>query len=316
MRRVLALVLAVIVFAAAAPAQSPQNNFLFIQLSDPQFGFFNNDIDFPQETANFEFTVANVNRLKPDFVIITGDLVNKPGDPVQMAEYDRIRKKLLPSIPVYEMPGNHDIENAPTPQTVAAYRARYGPDRYTFRHKSVLGIVLNSTVIHTPDKVSAELADQDAWLRTELAKAKASDAKHIVVFQHHPWFLKTADEEDSYFNLPRVRRDPLLALFRDAGVKTLVSGHYHQNAVATDGGFEAITTGAVGRPLGQSESGFRLFLVTDTALTHRYVNLGQIPTSINPASGRLGGAAPGGAGRGAAPAPGTPAPAASGARGQ
>jgi len=305
MRRMVALALFVLAIAAAAPLPAQQAPFFFIQLSDPQFGFFNNDIDFPQETANFEFTVANVNRLKPDFVIITGDLVNKPGDPAQMAEYARIRKKLLPGIPVYEMPGNHDLENAPTPETVKAYRATYGLDRYVFRHKNVLGIVLNSTVIHTPDKVSDELLAQDAWLKAELAKAKTSDAKHIIVFQHHPWFLAKADEDDSYFNVPKVRREPLLALFREAGVKTLVSGHYHQNAVATDAGFEAITTGAVGRPLGQSESGFRIFHVTDAAITHRYYNLGLIPTSINAARGL-------GAARGAAP---TGAPAGAPGRG-
>lgn len=285
MRRLLALAVLVLAVAAAAPMSLQQAPFFFIQLTDPQFGFFNNDIDFPQETANFEFTVANVNRLKPDFVVITGDLINKPGDPAQLSEYDRIRKQIAPTIPVYEMPGNHDIENAPTPERLAAYRAKYGPDRYVFRHKNVLGIVLNSTVIHTPDKVPAELAAQDAWVRTELAKAKATDAKHIIVFQHHPWFIAKADEDDSYFNLPKVRREPLLALFREAGVKTLVSGHYHQNAVAADGGFEAITTGAVGRPLGMSESGFRIFHVTDTAVTHRYYNLGLIPTAINATRG-------------------------------
>jgi len=303
MRRILVLVLVLVAAVAASARQTAQTPFFFIQLSDPQFGFFNNDVDFPQETANFEFVVANINRLKPDFVVITGDLINKAGDPAQMAEYDRIKKMILPSITVYQMPGNHDLENAPTPERLAAYRAKYGPDHYVFRHKNVLGVVLDSTVIHTPDKVPDQLAEQDAWLKAELAKAKASDAKHIIVFQHHPWFLAKADEDDSYYNIPKVRREPLLALFRDAGVKTLVSGHYHQNAVATDAGLEAITTGPVGRPIGPAESGLRIFYVTDTAITHRYFDLGLIPTSINPARGL--GAAPGpaaGAGRGAAPA--------------
>jgi 3',5'-cyclic AMP phosphodiesterase CpdA len=296
-----------LVLAVTTPAQQATPPFSFIQLSDPQFGFFNNDIDFPQETANFEFAVANVNRLKPDFVVITGDLINKPLDPVQMAEYDRIRKRIDASIPVYEMPGNHDIENAPTPATLAAYRARYGQDRYVFRHKNLLGLVLNSTVIHTPDNVQGELATQDAWIRTELGKARTSGARHTVVFQHHPWFLAKADEDDQYFNIPRARRDPLLALFREAGVKTLISGHYHQNAVASDGGFDAIVTGAVGRPLGGSQSGFRIFVVTDDAITHRYVDFGQVPTTVNPARG-LGGGRPGG--------PGGPAGPARGGRGQ
>ena len=60
--------------------------FFFIQLTDPQLGMFTDNKDFVQETANFEFAVAAVNRLKPAFVVITGDLVNKPGD----AGYSRV----------------------------------------------------------------------------------------------------------------------------------------------------------------------------------------------------------------------------------
>jgi 3',5'-cyclic AMP phosphodiesterase CpdA len=298
MHRVVVLALVTVLGLASTPRQTATPPFLFIQLSDPQFGFFNNDVDFPQETANFEFAVANVNRLQPDFVIITGDLINKPGDPAQLAEYDRIRRMISPSIRVYEVSGNHDIENAPTPESLAAYRKRYGPDWYVFQHKTLLGIVLNSTLIHTPDRAPAELAAQDRWLAAELTKARTNPARHMVVFQHHPWFTQKADEDDTYFNVPRIRRDPLLASLRAAGVKTLISGHYHQNAVANDAGFDAITTGAVGRPLGGSQSGFRAFVVTDSGIQHRFYDFGQMPTRIDPASGR-------GLGRGAAPATGS-----------
>lgn len=295
MRRIaLAVVLALTLVAAALPAQAPTPPFFFIQLSDPQFGMFTADKAFDQETANFEFAVATVNRLKPAFVVITGDLVNKPGDGPQMAEYDRIRARISRDIPVYEMAGNHDIENEPTPETIAAYEKRYGPDRYVFTRGTFTGIVLNSTVIHTPTKVGSALAAQEAWLRAQLTDARASGAKHIVIFQHHPWFLAKADEEDGYFNIPRVRRDPLLALFHASGVKLLVSGHYHQNSVATDGDLEMVTTGPVGKPLGTAKSGIRVFLVTDAGITHRYFEFGDLPTTIDPSTGRLG-AAPAGA---------------------
>lgn len=281
-RLLLASALAVLA-CAAVPAQSPTAPYLFLQLSDPQFGMFTADRDFVQETANFEFAVASVNRLKPDFVVITGDLVNRPGDGPQMAEYDRIRARVDPSITVYEMPGNHDVENVPTPERLAAYTARYSRDHYVFHHKNLLGIVLNSSLIHSPDKAPEAYQAQLAWLRTELTAARASGARHIVVFQHHPWFLQAADEPDAYFNIPLARRTPLLALFREAGVRTLVSGHYHRNAVAQDAGFDAITTGAVGMPLGGSRSGLRVFRVTDQAITHRYVAFGEVPNAIDPA---------------------------------
>src|SRR5215210_600272 len=68
--------------------------FFFIQLSDPQFGMFTDNKDFAQETANFEFAVATINRLKPAFVVITGDLINKPGNVPQLVEFLRIAGKV------------------------------------------------------------------------------------------------------------------------------------------------------------------------------------------------------------------------------
>ena len=103
--------------------------FFFLQFSDPQFGMFTDNRDFVQETANFEFAVATANRLHPAFLIVTGDLVNKPGDTAQIAEYHRIAAKLNPSTPLYNVAGNHDVENVPTPESVAAYIKEFGPDR-------------------------------------------------------------------------------------------------------------------------------------------------------------------------------------------
>lgn len=271
------------------PQAVPDGGFFFAQLSDTQFGFSNNDIDFIQDTANAEFAVATVNRLRPAFVIVTGDLVNKPGDAAQIAEYQRIMAKVDRSIPVYQVAGNHDIENEPTPATIAAYRKVHGRDYYTFRHGALLGIVLNSSVIHSPKNVTAELAEQDAWLKAEIERARSSGARHVVIFQHHPYFLEKADEADQYFNIPLVRRAPLLELYRTSGIRYLVSGHLHRSVEATDGGVTSIVTGPVGRPLG-GQSGFRIFVVTDTDITSRYYGLGEMPYRIGPAAGRGSGA--------------------------
>lgn len=267
--------------STAAQAPAP---FFFVQLSDPQFGMFTADRSFDQETANFEFAVANINRLKPAFVVITGDLVNKAGDVAQIAEYRRVRAQIDTAIPVYDMPGNHDVENTPTPATVAAYNAAIGRDRYTFAYQDFRGVVLDSTLIHTPDKALGPAALQEAWLRMTLADAKATGARHIVIFQHHPWFLKSADEPDQYFNIPLVRRAPLLALFRQAGVSMLVSGHLHESAVAAFDGIPAITTAPTGMPLNGAHSGMRLFVVKPDGITHRFFEFGELPGAIDPAS--------------------------------
>src|SRR5437868_882524 len=100
----------------------------FVQMADPQFGMYSNNADFSQETANFEFAIANANRLRPSFVVVCGDLINQAGDPRQTAEYLRVAAKLDRSIPLHNVAGNHDVGNSPTPASLKVYRARFGPD--------------------------------------------------------------------------------------------------------------------------------------------------------------------------------------------
>lgn len=276
-RLVLTLSAGLALALASVRAEAP---FFFIQLSDPQLGMFTDNKDFTQDAANFEFAVTAVNRLRPAFVVVTGDLVNKPGDNAQIAEYRRIIAKIDPSIPVYNISGNHDVKNVPTPESLAAYEKSFGPDRYVFRHRSVTGLVLNSTLIHSPQEAQTQLAEQERWLRAELTRARAAGPGHIVIFQHHPWFIANASEPDQYFNIPLARRAAYLALFREFGVRYLFCGHYHRNAEARDGTLENITSGPVGKPLGGAKSGLRVAIVRDDRIEHRYYELGELPTTI------------------------------------
>lgn len=282
-KRILTVCLGVLGWLALATprAASAAEPFYFIQLSDPQLGMFSDNREFVQDAANFELAVTAVNRLRPAFVVVTGDLVHKPGDAAQIAEYRRIIGKVHPSIPVYNIAGNHDVENVPTTASLAAYGKIFGPDRYTFRHEGLVGIVLNSTLIHSPDKAAEALDAQELWLRTELRKAKEGKAQHIVIFQHHPWFIKEATEADGYFNIPLARRAAYLALFREFGVRYLFCGHYHRNAEARDGALENITSGPVGKPLGGAKSGIRVAIVREDQIEHRYFELSELPAKID-----------------------------------
>ncbi|HNQ73384.1 MAG TPA: metallophosphoesterase [Verrucomicrobiota bacterium] len=271
-----ALMLCLTGFAVAATEP-----FFFVQLSDPQLGMFTDNRDFTQETANLEFAVATINRLRPAFVVVTGDLVNQPGHAAQIHEYQRIIHQIAPDIPVHSLPGNHDVGNHPTAASVAAYTNHFGPDHYTFRHDSFVGIGLNSTLIHSPQHAPALAAAQEQWLASELQQARAAGARHIVIFAHHPWFLKSADEPDEYFNIPAEHRRRHLQWFREAGVTHLFSGHYHRNAVGRDGDLEAVTTGPVGMPLAGGKSGLRIVVVRDEGLAHRYYDFGELPKTVD-----------------------------------
>jgi serine/threonine-protein phosphatase CPPED1 len=267
-----------LLLSASLPAADP---FFFVQLADPQLGMFADNQDFAQETANLEFAVAAINRLHPAFVVVSGDMLNRPGDTAQIREYQRIMSRVATNIPVYPVVGNHDIGNAPSPADIATYTNHFGADHYTFRHAGFAGIVLNSVIIHTPQHTANELAEQELWLQAELKHARQNGAQHVVIFAHHPWFLKTADEPDQYFNIPRERRARYLAWFREAGVNHLFSAHYHRNAVARDGNLEAITTGPVGKPLGEGRSGLRIVIVRDDRLEHRFYHFGELPNRVD-----------------------------------
>ena len=172
------------------------------------------------------------------------------------------------------------MENVPTAASLAAYGKLFGPDRYTFRHGGLVGIVLNSSVIHSPAQAADALDAQERWLRQELRAAKDGNAQHIVVFQHHPWFIKNATEADGYFNIPMARRAAYLSLFREFGVRYLFCGHYHRNAEARDGTLENITSGPVGKPLGGAKSGIRVAIVRSDQIEHQYFELGELPVKI------------------------------------
>jgi 3',5'-cyclic AMP phosphodiesterase CpdA len=250
----------------------------FVQASDPQFGFFTNNQDFKQETANWEFAIANVNRLHPAFLVVTGDLTNKAGDADQIAEYKRINRGLDPPIHLYSVPGNHDQTNDPTPETVAAYRKTHGADYYSFQEPGLYGIVLNSTLFKIPGHVAQEEERELRWLEAELPRAQASGAV-ISIFMHHPLFVTKADEPAGE-NLPPEIRMRLLSLFHRFGVHYVFAGHLHRNAESKDGDLELIETSASGRPIGDDPSGFRIAEIVGSRIAHKFYGFGLIPNQL------------------------------------
>jgi serine/threonine-protein phosphatase CPPED1 len=254
----------------------------FIQMSDPQFGMYLKDAGFEHETANFEFAIATANRLKPAFVVITGDLVNNRESAAEIAEFRRVAAKLDPGIRLFNVPGNHDVGNEPSPESLAAYRERIGPDYYTFRIGDIAGFVVNSSLLKAPAKVQADAAKMEAWLRTEMAKAKRDGVKHLIVFQHIPPFMKDPNEPETYDSLPLETRVRYLKLLHECGVNHLFAGHYHATVETRDEDLEIHVTGPVGMPLRGGKSGMRIVTVKPDALRHQYYDFGVLPESLAP----------------------------------
>jgi 3',5'-cyclic AMP phosphodiesterase CpdA len=264
--------------------------FLFIQMSDPQLGLFasiskSNDPSstlegFGYETVRYEKAISAANRLKPAFVVITGDLVQDPHNQAQVDELQRISGMLRDDIPLRLVPGNCDVGVTPTPSLLALYRQRFGDDTYSFDHEGVHFVVLNSGICFDPSEVPGEWERLLDFLREDLAAAQGRGVDRAVLFLHHPPFGTDALESDSSAAIPGAQRGPLLELLRSHNVESVFAGHWHKNASAFDDTMEVVISGPVGYPLGDDPSGIRLVSVYNDRIEHRYYGLDEVPSAV------------------------------------
>lgn len=277
--RLLIIITLALCLGITANATKKDNGFMFIQIADPQMGFSTNNGDLTIDIDHFRRAVEHVNRLKPAFVVISGDMVNKDHDIKQIRAFWQVAREISPDIPVYLLPGNHDLAPG-TESDVKSYRKLFGKDYYSFYYKNSAFIVLNSCLIHYPEADAEMRQAQRKWLEEELKAAKERNSNHVFVLTHHPWFIKTTDEPDIYENIPQSERKGYLTLMERYGVEFAVAGHYHKEAFARTGGLSMIITSAVGRPLGEDAAGFRIFKVYKDRVEHKYYTLDAVPEKI------------------------------------
>ncbi len=281
--------------------------FDFIQLADPQFGMFaamsrlspaqrtktwaafrragvigadDPDPDVPDvdnidpEIDRFQWAIAEINRRRPAFVVVCGDLVNNIDQPNQAEALHRIAAQLDPGIPIHWLPGNHDLAidgGLPTPDALSEYRQTFRDDFYTFQHDDTLFLALNSETMHRPEHLPHEAPRQFEFIADSLSSRAAREADRIVAFTHTPLFLRDPDEpqrgtiSDEY-------RGKLFDLFQEHDVEAVLSGHLHHNRYVSARGIRQIVSCAVGFPL-VGRSGYRVVHVpgeAETPIDHDY----------------------------------------------
>jgi 3',5'-cyclic AMP phosphodiesterase CpdA len=260
-----------------AQNKNPDEPWFFIQITDPQFGMFENNDGFEKETILYEKAVEKINNLKPDFVVITGDFVHNSESPEQIAEFKRITALIDPKIPVYYTPGNHDLGQTPDEESLRKFQKYYGSDKFSFTHKGSSFIGFNSSLIKAKF-VKPEQKQYD-WLVKKLKESQY--AQHIILFCHYPFFNKSFDEPTAYSNIDLDYRKKYLDLFNINKVDVVFSGHYHNNSLATYGKTQLVTTSALGKPLGTAPSGMRIVKVYTNRIEHGYYGLEELPDSVH-----------------------------------
>lgn len=261
--------------------------FSFIQAADTQLGLmerkeegkvnpgWQTEIDLSRRAIQF----ANEMKPKPKFFVVCGDLVDEFNDKDirrgQIDAFKAVFEELDKNIPLVCVCGNHDVGNQPSHESIDDYKREFGDDYFSFVVSGVLMIVLNSSLYPSkysdPSLVTDLTERQNKWIDEQLKRSKLY--KHVIVFQHIPWFIASSDEDDEDFNIYKESRLPILDKFNAAGVKAIFCGHYHQNANGKHGNIDHVVTSAVGMQFGKDHHGIRVVSVTERDILHFYQNI-------------------------------------------
>jgi type 1 glutamine amidotransferase/predicted phosphodiesterase len=240
------------------------SSFQFAQMCDTQLGLGG----YAHGMKTFELAVTQLNALKPDFVLICGDLVNNASDRT-FDDFNRIKDGF--KIPCHCAAGNHDVEKVPTAASLERYREKIGKDYYAIDHKGYHFVIGNTQLWKSP--LAGESQKHDAWFRKTLASAKEKNLP-VVVVVHYPLFVEHPNEPESYSNLPIKKRRELLSLFEASGVVAVLAGHTHTYVENEYKGIQMVCGETTSRNFDQRPLGFRMWKAEKGGkLSQRFVKL-------------------------------------------
>lgn len=241
-----------------------------------------------------------VDSVKPDLVLITGDLV-RDALRVPETEATRLYELFLKEIhkinfPVWCAPGNHEIFGIERHLSLVStqhplygkkmYRHYLGPDYYSFNYNGVHFICLNSLEFEDLWYYGRIDSVQLEWLKKDVATV--SPQTPIVTFQHVPFFsggfsMMPFEEDGPARSLVREKgvlqyrhvvsnAQEVIAILRQHNYPLALSGHYHFQQKFSFEGFQTRfeQTAAV---VGPTEEGL---IKMPSGVTIYHVNNGKI----------------------------------------
>ena len=253
--------------------------FTFVHASDPQMGF----LDCGNVDYLWGVTIDKINTINPDFVVVTGDLIQNNSNATQTALYKSYAAGINPGIPIYTLPGNHDISE-PSDLTKYAWWASnfgYPPGNpnpwYSFTYGNNIFICIDSGVLKSP--FGGKDIEEMNWLTTTLSDASSYGYNNIIVLMHIPLCIASTTEEDRTSNMPLAIRTQLLNLFHLYGVRAVFSGHTHYDTYVLDGDLKIISVASCtcGGGAPQDVPGISIVRVYSDHIEHEPRTLDSLP---------------------------------------
>ncbi|MDR3110129.1 MAG: metallophosphoesterase [Planctomycetaceae bacterium] len=242
------------VLEADESSENSREKITLAQLCDPQLGFGKDGFD--ADVARLKREIEMVNELKPDVVLFAGDMVNNVADEKSVKTFLKLVAEIKP--PVMLTAGNHDLPDPVTDEGLKRYRNYFGQDFSPRECKGHLIVSANSQLWRAA--VQEEQDKHERLFRDALQSAKRREMP-VILLTHVPPFVKSIDEKDEYFNLPRSKRTELLQLCESSGVVVWLAGHTHRTAKRNYNNIAILNGETTSQNFDQHPFGFRLLTI-------------------------------------------------------
>lgn len=231
------LCLFVILSSTLAGSLHAQESFRFVFMADVHYHDKN---DAPRA---MDAAIDTINKLKPDFILLGGDVVYDALRRTQGAAEEQaelfLEKAAKLDAPVHYAIGNHDHfalydKKTDTDHPLFGkkfFEQYFGPRYYSFDHKGWHFIALDDMVV-TEDRRYVGRIDslQLAWLRKDLEQV--ADSTPVAVMAHVPlittlsqWHAGGTRANDNKIAIENGQE--LLALCKDKNLRLILQGHIH-----------------------------------------------------------------------------------------
>ena len=275
MKRIV-FVLVCMLFSFSFSAPGKDRSFFFVQLSDPRLGLCSEDGGFEREKQQFKQFIDAINRLKPAFVVISGNLVNDRGNAAQLAGFRELCRRIDSKIPIYLLPGACDVGDEASPEAVQDFIGRYGSDRFVFRKEGCCVIGLNTPVVKAGN--SGQRRQQYDWLEKQLRHA--GKYRRRILIGHHPFFVNRPDEPDADENIPSQERQRYLDFCARYRVDLVLAGHLCRRMESDFNDTHFSVAGSAGHPAGKEKPGLQIVIVHPERIHAVYYEIDRIPSCV------------------------------------
>lgn len=234
--------------AQAAPKPAVDGgHFYFVQITDMHWGA-RDGVSLTRRAVD----AINALPVKPAFVAVTGDLFADSIHNEQVVKSGMAAMKGV-KVPVYFIPGNHDISKNDVVGSAEAFETLFGPVNRKAEFEGVMCLFVCTEVTDGGEHGFGDV--QRTWISRNIGAGR----KPVLLFMHRPPLrdmLSGSDGEVSWDDKVDSRWE---RLFEDRPeIKAVFAGHWHRDEMGWVGGVPVYVCPAVAR-FWDRKPAFRLY---------------------------------------------------------